>query len=78
MPFYPRYDDDEIVEGKGMTEGQIKGLKLVHYTLFELSLGSCTCQTKTPEAEHHDEKCRYRKINQAMDITRDILKDLEK
>lgn len=61
-----------------LTSDDIKRPRLVFYTLFELQISSCTCLTKTPDAELHDEKCKYRKINEAMTALRGIIQDLEK
>ena len=34
--------------------------------LISLTIASCTCQTKTPEPEWHQEQCRYRTLHEAI------------
>ncbi len=39
--------------------------------LNRATVASCTCLTKTPEVEYHDENCRYR-------LLREIYTDVER
>jgi hypothetical protein len=37
--------------------------------LRKLTVGSCSCLTKTPEIEHHEDTCRYKIAAQALQDT---------
>ena len=41
--------------------------------LEQETVGSCTCDVKTPEVERHDAKCRYRILRQAAQRIRDFV-----
>ena len=36
--------------------------KLESFLLVKMAVGSCTCQTKSPEISQHSESCNYRQI----------------
>jgi hypothetical protein len=47
--------------------------------LLNLSIGSCSCMTKTPVIYYHDENCRYRilqEISQEVDHILELNKNL--
>lgn len=37
----------------------------VRHKLRLLAISSCGCNTKTPDAQHHDENCGYRLVREA-------------
>lgn len=38
-----------------------------------LTVGTCSCNTMTPELKHHAEACRYRIAAEALDLARPLL-----
>jgi hypothetical protein len=57
-----------IVSARHREEGQMTDPKLspVFDKLAQIVSGGCTCGTKTPELEHHVERCHYRLASEVL------------
>lgn len=63
---------------KAVIEKQTKTLREVQIGLKVVAVGSCDCQTKTPEPMYHMTHCPYRKIVMLEEMIEAVLKEDEK
>lgn len=60
-----------------LTTHHRKQLMTANIKLMTAMISSCTCLTKTPQVQYHDESCKFRTLSEANEIICTILKETE-